>query len=158
MKTRFLILLLVGFFANLWTAQTLVKPADTSLSAISSYLKGKGYTILEKTNEYIELTTKNNYDVFLDIDPKKQAIYYSTNILTNTSASKEQIRNYIEKINDAVPILKAVYVEEKKKVMFEYCFWIKYGFTYETFEDSLSIFSLYIGDAVNFDKEQKILQ
>jgi hypothetical protein len=158
MKTRFLILLMVGFFANLWTAQTLVKPADFKLSAIASYLKGKGYTILEESPEYIEVKTKNNTDVFLDLDVKKQVIYYSTNILVNTSASKEKIRIYLEKINDVMPIFKAVYVEEKKKVMFEYSFWIKHGFTYESFEDSVSEFGLYIGKALDLDKEQQILQ
>lgn len=158
MKTRFLILLLVVFFTNLLTAQTLVKPADFKFSDIASYLKGKGYTILEETPEYIELKTKNNADVFLDIDAKKQAIYYSTNILTTTTASRDKIQSYVEKANNDIPILKAVYVEEKKKVMFEYCFWIKYGFTYETFEHSLSEFALYVGDALGLDKEQQILQ
>ena len=158
MKTKFLILLLVGFFANLWTAQTLVKPADIKISAIASYLKGKGYTILEEAPQYIEVKTKNNTYVFLDIDVQKQAIYYSTNILVNTSASKDKIRDYLEKANDVVPIVKTIYVEEKKKVMFEYAFWIKHGFTYESFEDSLSEFSLYVGDALKLDKERQILQ
>lgn len=157
MKTRFLILLLVVFFANLWTAQTLVKPAEFKFSDIASYLKGKGYTVLEETTEYIELKTKNNVDVFLDIDAKKQAIYYSTNILTNTSASRDKIQNYVEKANE-IPVIKVVHIEDKQKVMFEYCFWIKYGFTLETFEHALSEFALYVGDALGLDKEQQILQ
>lgn len=158
MKTRFLILLLVGFFANLWTAQTLVKPADIKISAITSYLKGKGYTILEETPQYIEVKTKNNTYIFLDLDVKKQAIYYSSHILVNTSASKDKIRDYTEKVNSMIPIVKAIHVEEKKKVMFEYAFWTMHGFTYESFEDSLSEFSLFVGDALNLDKERQILQ
>lgn len=158
MKTNFLTLLLVGFFANFWTAQTLVKPADFKLSGITSYLKGKGYTILEETPEYIEVKTKNNADVFLDVDVNKQVIYYSSNILVNTSASKDKIREYIEMVNDKMPMFSVVYVPEKQKAMFQYSFWIKYGFTYESFEDSLSEFGLYVGDALDLDKEQKILQ
>lgn len=158
MKTKFLILLMVGFFANLWTAQTLVKPADFKLSGITSYLKGKGYTIVEETPDYIEVTTKNNADVFLDVDVKKQVIYYSSNILVNTSASKDQIREYVEMVNDKMPMFNVVYVPEKDKVMFQYSFWIKHGFTYESLEDSVAEFGLYIGDALNLDKEQKILQ
>lgn len=157
MKARFLVLLLVGFFTNLWTAQTLVKPADFKLSGVTSHLKGKGYIISDEAPEYIEVKTKNNVDVFLDVDHKKQKIYYSTNILVNTSATRDQIINFIQKVND-IPMLKAVYVEEKKKIMFEYTFWIKYGFTYESLEDSLSEFGVYVGDAFNLDKEQKIMQ
>lgn len=158
MKTRFLILLMIGFFAHLWNAQTLVKPADFKLSGVASYLKSKGYTIVEETPEYIEVKTKNNADVFLDVDVKKQVIYYSTNILVNTSASKDKIREYIEMVNDRIPLFSVVYVEEKQKAMFQYSFWIKYGFTYESLEDSLSEFGLYVGDALDLDKEQKILQ
>ncbi|GAB0155881.1 hypothetical protein CHRYSEOSP005_11430 [Chryseobacterium sp. Alg-005] len=158
MKTKFLILLMIGFFANLWTAQTLVKPADFKLSGVTSYLKGKGYTIVEENPEYLEVTTKNNADVFLDVDAKNQVIYYSSNILVNTSASKDKIREYIEMVNNKMPMFNVVYVEEKQKAMFQYTFWIKYGFTYESLEDSLSEFGLYVGDALDLDKEQKILQ
>ncbi|MEY8758156.1 hypothetical protein [Chryseobacterium tongliaoense] len=47
MKTKLLTTLLICFLVNLFTAQTLVKPADINISAIATHLKGKGYEILE---------------------------------------------------------------------------------------------------------------
>ncbi|WP_370896766.1 hypothetical protein [Chryseobacterium gossypii] len=153
MKTKLLTTLLICFFVNLFTAQTLVKPADIKMSSIAEFLKGKGYTILEQKDTFIKIENKNKAVLFMDIDEGKKYINLNENILVKKDAAKEKIDHLLLDINN-LAMIKADYLPSQNSVGFQYFFWITNGFTYETLEDAIIEFFLYQGDAYGLDKDK----
>ncbi|SDQ45703.1 hypothetical protein SAMN05421664_1673 [Chryseobacterium soldanellicola] len=155
MKTKLLTSLLICFFATLFTAQTLVKPADYKLSSTAVLLKGKGYDILEQTETYIKLTNKSKGILYLDLDASKKYILLNVNISLKDGVTRDKIDNLLEEINK-LGMIKAEYIENQNSIGFRYYFWITGGFTNETLEDAVAEFYLYQGDAYALDKENMI--
>jgi hypothetical protein len=155
MKAKLLTTLLICLFANLLTAQTLVKPADFSFSALAEVLKSKGYTILEKEETYIKIADKSKATLFIDIDKDKKYLLFNVNILLNKNAAKDKIDKLITEINH-LGMIKSSYLADKNAISFQYYFWITGGFTNETLEDAVMEFFLYQGDAYGLDKEEVI--
>jgi len=153
MKTKLFTTLLICFFVNLFTAQTLVKPADIKMSSIAEFLKGKGYTILEQKDTFIKIENKNKAVLFMDIDEGKKYINLNVNILVKKDANREKIDHLLLDINN-LAMIKADYLPSQNSVGFQYFFWITNGFTYETLEDAIIEFFLYQGDAYGLDKDK----
>ena len=74
MKTKFLTFLLICFFANLITAQKVIKPADLKVATLANFLKTKGYTILEQDETYVKIVDSYKNHLYLDIDPSNKFI------------------------------------------------------------------------------------
>lgn len=153
MKTRLFTVLLICFFVNFLSAQTLVKPAEIKMSLIADYLKGRGYTISEQKDTYIKIENKEKAILFMDLDTAKKYINMNVNILVKKDADKTQINNLLFDINN-LPMVKADYLPNQNSISFQYFFWITNGFTLETLEDAVAEFFLYQGDAYNLDKEK----
>jgi hypothetical protein len=154
MKTKLITTLLICFFVNLFTAQTLVKPADIKMSSIADFLKKKGYTILDQKDTYLKIQDKEKVVLYLDIDEQgKKYIDMNVNILLKKDISKDKIKALLAQIND-LAMIKADYMEDQNSIKFQYFFWITNGFTYETLEDAITEFFLYQGDSYQLDKEK----
>ncbi|EJL73786.1 hypothetical protein [Chryseobacterium populi] len=153
MKTKLVTTLLICFLVNLFTAQTLVKPADISISAIATHLKSKGYEILEQKETFIKIGNKDKATLFMDIDTGKKYLNMNVNILLNKGVSKEKIDHLLNEIN-GLAMIKADYLANQNAIGFQYYFWIANGFTYETLEDAILEFFLYQGDSYALDKEK----
>ena len=153
MKTKLLTLLLICFFANFITAQTLIKTADFTMEKAATILKNKGYTIVEQTATYVKIKNKENSVLYIDIDDNKKYLYFNTNILLKKTASDEKINALLLEIND-LNMIKAKYSVKQKSVLFQYFFWITDSFTAESFEDAVLEFFLYQGDSYGLDKEK----
>jgi len=155
MKIKLLTTLLICLFANLFTAQTLVKPADFKMSTTATLLKSKGYDILEQTETYLKLANKNKSVLFVDVDAAKKYLLFNVNISLNEEASKDKIDNLLAEINK-LGMVKAEYIDAQHSIGFRYYFWITGGFTNETLEDAVTEFYLYQGDAYGLDKDKII--
>ena len=153
MKTKLTIVLMICFFANFMTAQTMVKTADFTMAKAATILKNKGYTIVEQTDAYVKIKNKENSVLFIDIDDHKKYLYLNTNILLEKSASKEKIDSLIAEIND-LNMIKVKYSEKQNSVLFQYFYWITDSFTEESFADAVLEFFLYQGDSYGLDKEK----
>ncbi|MDQ1098276.1 MULTISPECIES: hypothetical protein [Chryseobacterium] len=153
MKTRLFTVLLICFFANFLSAQTLVKPAEIKTSLIADYLRGKGYTIVEQQETYVKIANKEKAVLFMDIDSQKKYINMNVNVLLKEGADKDKIDNLLLGIN-SLAMVKAGYLPNQNSISFQYFFWITNGFTLETLEDAVAEFFLYQGDAYSLDKEK----
>ena len=153
MKTKLTIVLMICFFANFMTAQTMVKTAVFTMAKAATILKNKGYTIVEQTDAYVKIKNKENSVLFIDIDDHKKYLYLNTNILLEKSASKEKIDSLIAEIND-LNMIKVKYSEKQNSVLFQYFYWITDSFTEESFADAVLEFFLFYGDSYGLDKEK----
>ncbi|WP_261510453.1 hypothetical protein [Chryseobacterium paludis] len=153
MRTKLLTVLLISFFTGLFTAQTLVKPADFKISSLGTFLKSKGYEVLEQDETYIKIANKDKATLFLDVDAGKKFINLNVNILITKGVAKDKINALINEINQ-LAMIKAEYIESQNSINFKYYFWITNGFTNETLEDAVLEFFLYQGDAYGIDKEK----
>lgn len=153
MKTKLMTLLLICFFANFITAQTLIKTADFTMEKAATILKNKGYTIVEQTETFLKIKNKENSVLFIDIDDNRKYLYFNTNILLKKTASDEKIQALLLQIND-LNMIKAKFSEKQKSVLFQYFYWIDNSFTEESFVDAVLEFYLYQGDSYGLDKEK----
>lgn len=153
MKTKILTILMICIVANFLTAQTLVKPADFKLTEISSFLKTKGYKIIEQEETFIKIADKENASVFIDVDPDKKYLFFNVKIMLRKEVKVSQIEDLVRNIND-LKMIKAKYLSADNTVFFQYYFWIKDGFTKETLEDAVMEFFLYQGDSYALDKDK----
>lgn len=153
MRAKILTVLLISFLANFFTAQTLVKPADFKISAVGTFLKSKGYEILEQEETYIKIANKDKATLFMDVDAGKKFINLNVNILIKKEVSEDKIDNLIRAINQ-LAMIKAEYIAAQNSINFKYYFWMTNGFTNETLEDAVMEFFLYQGDAYGLDKEK----
>lgn len=153
MKTKLLTVLLMCFFINWATAQTLIKPADFKIEAVGTFLKSKGYEVLEQEAAYIKIANKDKATLFMDVDSGKKFIDLNVNILIKKGVSKDKIDKLVNEINK-LAMIKAEYMESQNSINFKYYFWITNGFTNETLEDAVMEFFLYQGDAYGLDKEK----
>ena len=155
MKTKLLTAFLICLFANLFTAQTLVKPAEFKLSSTAALLKTKGYDVLEQTETYLKLANKSKSILFMDVDTAKKYILFNVNISLIEEAGVDKIENLLAEINK-LGMVKAEYIDAQNSIGFRYYFWMAGGFTNETLEDAVAEFYLYQGDAYGLDKDQII--
>lgn len=155
MKIKLLTTLLICLFANLFTAQTLVKPADFKTSTTAILLKSKGYDVLEQTETYLKLANKNKSVLFVDVDAAKKYLLFNVNISLNEGTSMDKVENLLAEINK-LGMVKAEYIDAQHSIGFRYYFWITGGFTNETLEDAVAEFYLYQGDAYGLDKDKII--
>ncbi len=153
MKTKLITVLLICFFANLLTAQTMVKTADFTMAKAASILKNKGYTVMEQTDTYVKIKNKENSVLFIDLDENKKYLYFNTNILLKKTASEEKIPGLLDEIND-LNMIKAKFDKKNKSVLFQYFYWITDSFTEESFADAVLEFYLYQGDSYALDKDK----
>lgn len=153
MKTKLMTVLLICFFANFMTAQTLIKTADFTMEKAATILKNKGYTIVEQTETFLKIKNKENSVLYIDIDDNKKYLYFNTNILLKNTATNEKVNALLLEIND-LNMIKAKFSEKQKSVLFQYFFWITDSFTAESFEDAVLEFYLYQGDSYGLDKEK----
>lgn len=153
MKTKFLTLLMICFFANIITAQKVIKPADLKVATLASFLKTKGYNILEQKETYLKISDSGNNNVFIDIDPGNKFLHLNVKILLVDKAKRSQIDTLLNKINE-LDMISARYIESDNSVFFQYFFWTTNGFTYETLEDAVMEFILYQGDSYGLDEEK----
>ena len=153
MKTKFFFLLMICIFANFLSAQTLVKPADFKLTEIASYLKTSGYKILEQEESFIKISDKQNASMFIDLDSDKKYLLFNVKIMLRKDVKVSQIENLVAQIND-LKMIKAKYLSADNTVFFQYYFWIKDGFTKETFNDAVLEFFLYQGDSFALDTDK----
>lgn len=152
MKTKFLTFLLICFFANLITAQKVIKPADLKVANIANFLKTKGYTILEQDETYVKIVDSDNNHLYLDIDPSNKFIAMSIKISLKENVKKTKVDALIAQIND-LDMISAKHMDDNS-VYFKYDFWMTHGFTLETLEDAIMEFFLYQGDSYALDEEK----
>lgn len=153
MKTKFLTLLMICFFANIIMAQKVIKPADLKVANLATFLKSKGYNILEQEETYLKISDSGNNHIFIDKDPGNKFLHLNVKILLLDKAKKPQITALLEKIN-GLDMISARYIESDNSVFFQYFFWTTNGFTYETLEDAVMEFILYQGDSYALDEEK----
>lgn len=152
MKTKFLTFLLICFFANLITAQKLIKPADLKVANIANFLKTKGYAILEQDETYVKIVDSDKKHLYLDIDPSNKFIAMSIKISLKENVKKAKVDALIAQIND-LSMISAKHMDDNS-VYFKYDFWMTHGFTLETLEDAIMEFFLYQGDSYALDEEK----
>ena len=152
MKTKFLTFLLICFFANLITAQKVIKPADLKAENIANFLKTKGYTILEQDETYVKIVDSDKNHLYLDIDPSNKFIAMSIKISLKENVKKTKVDALIAQIND-LDMISAKHMDDNS-VYFKYDFWMTHGFTLETLEDAIMEFFLYQGDSYALDEEK----
>lgn len=152
MKTKFLTFLLICFFANLITAQKVIKPEDLKVVNIANFLKTKGYTILEQDETYVKIVDSDNNHLYLDIDPSNKFIAMSIKISLKENVKKTKVDALIAQIND-LDMISAKHMDDNS-VYFKYDFWMTHGFTLETLEDAIMEFFLYQGDSYALDEEK----
>ena len=152
MKTKFLTFLLICFFANLITAQKVIKPADLKAENIANFLKTKGYTILEQDETYVKIVDSDKNHLYLDIDPSNKFIAMSIKISLKENVKKAKVDALVAQIND-LSMISAKHMDDNS-VYFKYDFWMTHGFTLETLEDSIMEFFLYQGDSYALDEEK----
>ena len=153
MKTKLMTVLLICFFANFMTAQTMIKTADFNMDKAATILKNKGYTIEEKTDTFVKIKNKEKSTLFIDIDDAKKYLYFNTNIRLKKDANPEKITLLMNEIND-LNMIKAKFDEKNKSVLFQYFYWITDSFTEESFADAVLEFYLYQGDSYGLDKDK----
>ena len=153
MKTKLMTVLLICFFANFITAQTMIKTADFNMDKAATILKNKGYTIEEKTDTFVKIKNKEKSTLFIDIDDAKKYLYFNTNIRLKKDANPEKITLLMNEIND-LNMIKAKFDEKNKSVLFQYFYWITDSFTEESFADAVLEFYLYQGDSYGLDKDK----
>ena len=153
MKTKLMTVLLICFFANFMTAQTMIKTADFNMEKAATILKNKGYTIEEKTDTFVKIKNKEKSTLFIDIDDAKKYLYFNTNIRLKKDANPEKITLLMNEIND-LNMIKAKFDEKNKSVLFQYFYWITDSFTEESFADAVLEFYLYQGDSYGLDKDK----
>ena len=100
MKTKLTTAFLICFFANLFIAQTLVKPADIKMPSIATFLKSKGYDIVEQTDTFVKLTNSHKSLLYMDLDTDKKYILFNVNISIVTGTSRAKIDSLINQINN----------------------------------------------------------
>ena len=152
MKTKFLTFLLICFFANLITAQKVIKPEDLKVVNIANFLKTKGYTILEQDETYVKIVDSDNNHLYLDIDPSNKFIAMSIKISLKENVKKAKVDALVAQIND-LSMISAKHMDDNS-VYFKYDFWMTHGFTLETLEDAIMEFFLYQGDSYALDEEK----
>ena len=152
MKTKFLTFLLICFFANLITAQKVIKPADLKAENIANFLKTKGYTILEQDETYVKIVDSDKNHLYLDIDPSNKFIAMSIKISLKENVKKTKVDALVAQIND-LSMISAKHMDDNS-VYFKYDFWMTHGFTLETLEDAIMEFFLYQGDSYALDEEK----
>lgn len=152
MKNKFLAFLMICFFANMITAQKVIKPADLKVATITNFLKTKGYTILEQDETYVKIIDSNNNNLYLDIDPSNKFIALSIKISLKENVKKAKVDALVAQIND-LSMLSAKHMDDNS-VYFKYDFWMTHGFTLETLEDAIMEFFLYQGDSYALDEEK----
>ena len=152
MKTKFLTFLLICFFANLITAQKVIKPADLKAENIANFLKTKGYAILEQDETYVKIVDSDKNHLYLDIDPSNKFIAMSIKISLKENVKKAKVDALIAQIND-LSMISAKHMDDNS-VYFKYDFWMTHGFTLETLEDAIMEFFLYQGDSYALDEEK----
>lgn len=152
MKNKFLAFLMICFFANMITAQKVIKPADLKVATIINFLKTKGYTILEQDETYVKIIDSNNNNLYLDIDPSNKFIALSIKISLKENVKKAKVDALVAQIND-LSMLSAKHMDDNS-VYFKYDFWMTHGFTLETLEDAIMEFFLYQGDSYALDEEK----
>ena len=152
MKNKFLAFLMICFFANMISAQKVIKPADLKVATIINFLKTKGYTILEQDETYVKIIDSNNNNLYLDIDPSNKFIALSIKISLKENVKKAKVDALVAQIND-LSMLSAKHMDDNS-VYFKYDFWMTHGFTLETLEDAIMEFFLYQGDSYALDEEK----
>lgn len=152
MKTKFLTFLLICFFANLITAQKVIKPADLKVATLANFLKTKGYTILEQDETYVKIVDSDKNHLYLDIDPSNKFIAMSIKISLKENVKKAKVDALVAQIND-LSMISAKHMDDNS-VYFKYDFWMTHGFTLETLEDAIMEFFLYQGDSYALDEEK----
>jgi hypothetical protein len=155
MKTKLITTFLICFFANLFIAQTVVKPADIKMPSVAAFLKSKGYDIAEQTDTFVKLTNSNKSLLYMDLDTDKRYILFNVNISIITGTSKAKIDSLINEINN-LGMIRVSYLESQNSLAFRYYFWVTGGYTNETLEDAVAEFYLYQGDAYGLDKDKII--
>ena len=152
MKTKILAFLMICFFANLITAQKVIKPADLKVATLANFLKTKGYTILEQDETYVKIVDSYKNHLYLDIDPSNKFIAMSIKISLKENVKKTKVDALIAQIND-LDMISAKHMDDSS-VYFKYDFWMTHGFTLETLEDAIMEFFLYQGDSYALDEEK----
>ena len=152
MKTKILAFLMICFFANLITAQKVIKPADLKVATLANFLKTKGYTILEQDETYVKIVDSDKNHLYLDIDPSNKFIAMSIKISLKENVKKTKVDALIAQIND-LDMISAKHMDDNS-VYFNYDFWMTHGFTLETLEDAIMEFFLYQGDSYALDEEK----
>ncbi|GAA4164018.1 hypothetical protein GCM10022217_33900 [Chryseobacterium ginsenosidimutans] len=155
MKTKLITAFLICFFANLFIAQTVVKPADIKMPSVAAFLKSKGYDIAEQTDTFVKLTNSHKSLLYMDLDTDKRYILFNVNISIITGTSKAKIDSLINEINN-LAMIRVSYLESQNSLAFRYYFWVTGGYTNETLEDAVAEFFLYQGDAYGLDKDKII--
>ncbi|MDQ0592158.1 hypothetical protein QFZ37_000527 [Chryseobacterium ginsenosidimutans] len=153
MKTKLITAFLICFFANIFIAQTLVRPSEFKLSSTAAFLKTKGFDILEQTDTFIKIGNKEKATLYIDLASEKKFLLLNMNILLRKDITKEEIDSLINEIN-SLDMIKANYLANQHAISFKYYFWMVNGFTYESLEDAVNEFFLYQGDAYALDKEK----
>lgn len=153
MKTKLLTFLLICFFANIITAQKLVKPVDLKVTNLATFLKSKGYIVLEQDETYLKISDAENNQLYIDVDPLKKFIHLNIKISLKEKTKRDKIDKLLTEIKD-LDMISARYIESDNSVFFQYFFWMSNGFTYETLEDAIMEFFLYQGDSYNLDEDK----
>lgn len=157
MKTKLLTILTICLFASFLSAQTLVKPEDFKLTALRTYLKEKGYSIMEETADYIEFQAPNKTYFYIDGATTRNFLLLNSHLDIKDKTSQDKIKKLVDEIN-LEPIVKANYIEEKNKIIIEYYFFISHGFTYETLDRAIGVFCYNVDHIMTSLDKEKILK
>ena len=152
MKTKFLTFLMICFFANIISAQKVIKPADFKAANLATILKNNGYTVLEQEETFVKIADKDA-TLFIDMDPNNKFLHLNVKILLKKSATRNQIDQLLNQIN-GLDMISARYVGDDNSIYFQYYFWTANGFTAETLEDAVMEFFLYQGDSYDLDTDK----
>ena len=153
MKTKFLAFLMICFFANITMAQKVIKPADLKVANLATFLKSKGYNILEQEETFLKISDTGNNNLFIDVDPGNKYLHLNVKILLKAKTKRDKIDKLMTDIN-GLDMISARYIESDNSVFFQYFFWMTNGFTYETLEDAVMEFLLYQGDSYALDEDK----
>lgn len=152
-----LLVVFIMFFGTKLGAQTFVKPDKIGTDEISVFLKSKDYEVLEITKDYLKIQKKGSTrNIYLDFKEDKRYLMFNIAYKVVENADKAKLDAYLKKVNK-MNVIKVVYFEKGNDIQIEHYFWTKHGFSYESLQDAVDEFILYVGDCINDDTDN-ILQ
>lgn len=155
-KTLLLVVFMM-FFGTKLGAQTFVKPDQIGTDGISVFLKSKNYEVLEITKDFLKIQKKGSTrNIYLDFKEDKRYLMFNIAYKVVENVDKAKLDAYLKKVN-AMNVIKVVYFEKGNDIQIEHYFWTKQGFSYESLQDAIDEFLLYVGDCIDDDTD-KILQ
>lgn len=126
------------FLATAAHSQNMV-PAENLTSAFLKQTFENAYIkVLETQESFIK--AQETYDVFVDIDPTKRYVSFSSSYALVPGASKKDALELMNLLNSEIILVKSYYIEKNNSINYVAYFWTERGFNPQAM---ISAFKMY---------------